>query len=93
MATVSVKPGSAGPFVVSIADDAGVVMDDLPRELRIDAGSACITITTEWDGEYWVADLNALSLPPRLYPVSVYYLTEGQWRLADQFNMLIEGGC
>lgn len=93
MATVSVKPGSAGPFVVQIAGDDGEVWSDLPRELRIDAGDACVVVPTEWDGEYWVADLNTLTLPPRLYPVSVYYETGGQWRLADQFNLLIDGGC
>jgi hypothetical protein len=93
MTTVTYKPGASGPLVVSIADDAGASMDDLPRQLRIGTGSECRIIATTWDGEYWVADLSTLDLPPRLYPVSVYYQDGGNWRLADTFNILIEGGC
>ena len=93
MTTVRYRPGKSGPLVLSIAGDGGELMDDLPRQIRIETGATCWVKDAEWDDGVWVVDLSELTLPKRLYRASVYYRDGQNWRQAGDFNILFEGGC
>ena len=96
MTTISFKPGATGPFALAFTDDEGNALSWDAVQLRIQAGSTCQSISgTASDGR-WVFDLDGLNLPPRVYPVTVYFDEgDGFRQLLGGSDLLfnITGGC
>ena len=93
MTTVSFKPGATGPFVVRLEAEDGDPVPYVRTQIRVQAGAACLTVEGVAAGEEWEFDLSTLVLAPRLWPATIYYDAGDGWRLADAFNLHIQGGC
>lgn len=95
MTTIAFKPGAAEPLALrpNGPDGLPAPLPGTALELRIQAGTACITLPGVLIADAHEVDLNALDLPPRLYRASIYY-DEGagmRWRSDLYLNIL--GGC
>ncbi|WP_411838670.1 hypothetical protein [Paracoccus sp. ME4] len=96
MTTITFKPGATGPFAMAFTDGDGNALAWDAVQLRIHAGASCEVIAGSVAGGRWQFDLSALALPPRLYPVSVYFDEgDGFRQLLDGPDLLfnITGGC
>ena len=97
MTVFSFKPGAAAPLAIRPEQDDGTVPDiaGVAMELRIDTGSTCLTLPGVLDPEdqLFEIDVNALDLPPRLYPASVCFDWGDGWVREGIIHLDIERGC
>lgn len=97
MTTFSFKPGASEPLAIQPLQDDGTTPDftGSALQLRVFNGTTCVTLPGVLvpADDLFEVDLNSLTLPPRLYPASVYIDWGDGWIKEDEINLLIEGGC
>lgn len=97
MTTFSFKPGASQPLVIQPEQDDGTIADltGSAMQLRVFNGSTCVTLTGVLvvEDDLFEVNLNSLTLPPRLYPASIYIDWGDGWIKEGEINLLIEGGC